>query len=274
MISRRSGVVTAVSLAALAVVAFLSLGGAASHSYKETSFEPEAMILPRAGADPLGVSRRLKTTGRVGRAGPRRPLARRGAFSGRPCRSRPRPDAGRLRRLVQSTAVPKPESSLSAVIVSGGKQYRVAPGDRILVDRLSAEPGSSLKLDRILLLHHGDEIKVGSPAIDGLDVEVKVLAHRRGPRLESLRYKSKKRVRVHHGGRADLTALEIIAIGGMTGDRKTEPEAKPAGKAKAKARPKAEPKKKVAASAELETPVEPKTHEKPAKRAARKKETT
>src|SRR5882672_11717757 len=118
---------------------------------------------------------------------------------------------GRFLLLVQSLAVPKPDSSLSAVIVSGGKQYRVAPGDRILVDRLAAEPGSSVKLGRVLLLRNGDDIKVGSPAIDGLDVEVKVLAHRRGPRIESLRYKSKKRVRVHHGGRADLTALQIIA---------------------------------------------------------------
>jgi large subunit ribosomal protein L21 len=107
--------------------------------------------------------------------------------------------------------VPKPVSSLSAVIVSGGKQYRVAPGDRILVDRIAAEPGSSVKLGRVLLFSDGSEVKVGNPAVDGLDVDAKVIAHRRGPRIESIRYKSKKRVRVHHGGRADLTALEIIA---------------------------------------------------------------
>lgn len=92
----------------------------------------------------------------------------------------------------------------------------MAPGDQILVDRLAAEPGSSLKLDRVLLLRDGDDIKVGSPAVDGLEVEAKVLAHRRGPRIESLRYKSKKRVRVHRGGRADLTALQILAVGGLT----------------------------------------------------------
>jgi large subunit ribosomal protein L21 len=167
--------------------------------------------------------------------------------------------------LVQLLAVPKPDALLSAVVVSGGKQYRVAPGDKILVDRLSAEPGSSLKLGHVLLLRNGDEITIGSPAVDGLDVEVKVLQHRRGPRLESLRYKSKKRVRVHHGGRADLTALEIIAIGGLTGDTKTDiaTEAKP--KAKAPARPRA----KVAAQAKTA----PVAEDKPAKRAPRKKET-
>src|SRR2546429_6572731 len=122
---------------------------------------------------------------------------------------------GRSLCLVQSLAVPKPDSSLSAVIVSGGKQYRVAPGDRILVDRLAAEPGSSVKLGRVLLVNDGGEVKVGNPAVDGIDVDAKVLAHRKGPRIESIRYKSKKRVRVHRAGRAYLTALEIIPVGGV-----------------------------------------------------------
>jgi len=78
--------------------------------------------------------------------------------------------------------VPKPDALLSAVVVSGGKQYRVAPGDRILVDRLAAEPGSSVKLDRVLLVRDGSDIKVGGPTIDGMDVDAKVLAHSRGPR--------------------------------------------------------------------------------------------
>ena len=145
--------------------------------------------------------------------------------------------------------MPKPDSSLSAIVVSGGKQYRVAPGDRILVDRLSAEPGSSLKLDRVLLFRNGDDIAVGSPAVDGLDVEVKVLQHSRGPRIESIRYKSKKRVRVHAGGRAHLTALEIIAVGGVglpTAEKaETKEEAKPKGRAKAAPKKKAAPKAEV-----------------------------
>jgi large subunit ribosomal protein L21 len=159
--------------------------------------------------------------------------------------------------------VPKPDSSLSAVIVSGGKQYRVAPGDHILVDRLSAEPGSSLKLDRVLLFRNGDDIKVAANELDGLDVEVKVLAHRRGPRIESLRYKSKKRVRVHRGGRADLTALEIIAVGGITGE-KTE--------TKTASKPGAPKKKAVAAAkAQVEEP-KGKVEETKPKRAPRKKD--
>jgi large subunit ribosomal protein L21 len=148
--------------------------------------------------------------------------------------------------LVQFVAVPKPDSSLSAVVVSGGKQYRVAPGDHILVDRLAAEPGSSVKLGRVLLLSDGSGVKVGNPGVDGVDVDAKVLAHRRGPRIESIRYKSKKRVRVHAGGRAHLTALEIIAVGGV--GLPTEEKEAPEEKAKPKGRAKAAPKKKAAAA--------------------------
>ena len=159
--------------------------------------------------------------------------------------------------------MPKSDGSLSAVVVSGGKQYRVAPGDQILVDRLSAEPGSSLKLGRVLLLRDGSDIKVGAPGIEGLDVEVKVLAHRRGPRIESLRYKSKKRVRVHRGGRADLTAIEIIAVGGLT--EATGTEKKAATKPDTKAKPERKKAGATAKAADVEAP---------AKRAPRKPKAT
>jgi len=171
--------------------------------------------------------------------------------------------------------VPKPDGSLSAVVVSGGKQYRVTPGDKVLVDRLAAEPGSSVKLDRVLLVRDGSEIKVGAPAIEGMEVDAKVLAHRRGPRIETLRYKSKKRVRVHRGGRADYTALEILAVGGLTVATGTEvedeTEAKPA-KKKAGSKRKAaapEPIVEVKAEAEAETEAKVVEDEKP-KRATRK----
>jgi len=171
--------------------------------------------------------------------------------------------------------VPKPDGSLSAVVVSGGKQYRVAPGDKVLVDRLAAEPGSSVKLDRVLLVRDGSEIKVGAPAIEGMEVDAKVLAHRRGPRIETLRYKSKKRVRVHRGGRADYTALEILAVGGLTVATGTEvedeTEAKPA-KKKAGSKRKAaapEPIVEVKAEADAETEAKVVEDEKP-KRATRK----
>jgi len=109
--------------------------------------------------------------------------------------------------------VPEPSGPLTAVVVSGGKQYRVGLGDRILVDRLRAEPGSELKLDRVLLIADGTTTRVGLHELMGQSVTARVIAHRRGPKVDVIRYKSKKRVRVHRGARADLTALETLAIG-------------------------------------------------------------
>ena len=123
--------------------------------------------------------------------------------------------------------MPKSDGSLSAVVVSGGKQYRVAPGDRILVDRVAAEPGAELTLDRVLLVADGDDVKIGSPAVDGVTVGARLVGHTRGPKIDVLRYKSKKRVRVHRGARADLSALEIVSIGG-SGEKKSPAKAEAA----------------------------------------------
>lgn len=158
----------------------------------------------------------------------------------------------------------------TAVIVSGGKQYRVAPGDRILVDRMSAELGAKVKLGRVLMFSNGDDFKVGS-ALEGLDVEAKVIGHDRGPRTESLRYKSKKRVRVHRGGRAHLTALEIIAVGGV-GIEKPEAEEKETEKPK-RGRAKAAPKKKAAAKAEVAEEKVVEEEETPKKTTTRRRST-
>jgi large subunit ribosomal protein L21 len=177
--------------------------------------------------------------------------------------------------LVESLAVPKPENSPSAVIVSGGKQYRVALGDRILVDRIAAEPGSSVKLGRVLLLSDGNEVKVGNPAVDGVDVDAKVLAHRRGPRIESIRYKSKKRVRVHRGGRAYLTALEIIAVGGVgleTEEEAEKEEAKPAGRGRKAAPRKKKEEPKAKAAVEKPEAAEEAPVKKPSRRRTKKED--
>ena len=117
--------------------------------------------------------------------------------------------------------MPNSSGSLTAVIVSGGKQYWVASGDRILVDRVAAEPGSELTLDRVLMVADGEELKLGAEALAGQSVTVRVLEHRRGPKIDVLRYRPKKRVRVHRGARADLTALEVLSIGPQEQPRRT-----------------------------------------------------
>ena len=144
--------------------------------------------------------------------------------------------------------MPESKQSATAVVVSGGKQYRVAAGDRVLVGRLKAEVGSELVLDRVLLHADGDEVKVGNPGIEGLSVTARVLQHSRGPRIEVLRYKSKKRVRVHKGARADYTTIEVLAIGG----RKAEKAEKAEKTVKAEKAAKPKPARKASASDEVE----------------------
>jgi large subunit ribosomal protein L21 len=108
--------------------------------------------------------------------------------------------------------VPKPDDVATAVVVTGGKQYRVGTGDKILVDRVAAEPGTELTLDRVLLVA-GEDLKIGTPTVDGVSVTARVIGHRRGPKIDVIRYKPKKRVRVHRGSRAELSAIEILSIG-------------------------------------------------------------
>lgn len=133
--------------------------------------------------------------------------------------------------------------------MSGGKQYRVAAGDQVLVGRLKAEVGAELVLDKVLLHVDGDEVKVGTPGIEGLTVTAKVLRHSRGPRIEVLRYKSKKNVRVHKGARADYTSIEVLAIGDRKPAKKTEAKAEPKAEARP-AKPRARAKKADAAAEE------------------------
>lgn len=125
--------------------------------------------------------------------------------------------------------MPTSSDAPTAVVVSGGKQYRVAPGDRILVDRVKAEAGDEIGFDRILLVSDGDQVKVMPEELQGLAVTAKVLQHQRGPKINVLRYKSKKRVRVHRGARADLTALEILSVGAPAKKSSRKSAAKAAG---------------------------------------------
>jgi len=135
--------------------------------------------------------------------------------------------------------VPEAKSPVTAIVVAGGKQYRVAAGDQVLVGRLKAEVGAELVLDRVLLHVDGQEVKVGNPGIEGLTVTAKVLRHSRGPRIEVLRYKSKKNVRVHKGARADYTAIEVLAIGDRKPAKKSETKGETKAETKAEAKPKA-----------------------------------
>ena len=99
-----------------------------------------------------------------------------------------------------------------AVIVSGGKQYRVTKGDTIYVEKLDLENGSTLNFD-VLLLGSDEGVKVGSPTVAGAKVEGKVVSQVKGEKIIIYKYKSKKNYHRKAGHRQNYTRVEITAVG-------------------------------------------------------------
>lgn len=98
-----------------------------------------------------------------------------------------------------------------AIIANGGKQYRVATGDKVVVDRMDAEVGASITIEQVLLVS-GDDIKVGTPNVDGAKVVVKVLDHHKGEKVLTFKYRPTRRMRKRKGFRHSHTTLEIVSI--------------------------------------------------------------
>jgi large subunit ribosomal protein L21 len=99
-----------------------------------------------------------------------------------------------------------------AVIETGGKQYRVSPGQTVEVELLPAEPGATVTLDRVLMVSADGRTLVGQPTVAGANVVGTVAREGRGPKVIIFRYKSKKRYRRKTGHRQDFTYLTITDI--------------------------------------------------------------
>ncbi len=99
-----------------------------------------------------------------------------------------------------------------AILQHGGHQYRVASGDRIVVDRLPAEVGDVIGLTPVLLVADGDRIETRGEGLEGVRVAATVLAHVRGRKLRVFTYKPKKRHRRTLGFRAELTELRVERV--------------------------------------------------------------
>ncbi|MFN3331922.1 MAG: 50S ribosomal protein L21 [Caldilinea sp.] len=99
-----------------------------------------------------------------------------------------------------------------AVIRTGGKQYRVAAGDTVEVEKLDGAVGDSITLSDVLLVAAGDTVKVGAPVVDGASVSAKITGQYRGNKILVFRYRPKKRIRVRKGHRQYLTRLQIESI--------------------------------------------------------------
>jgi large subunit ribosomal protein L21 len=128
-----------------------------------------------------------------------------------------------------------------AVIKTGGKQYRVAPQDKIQIERLSGAAGDQIEFSHVLMVSQDGNVSIGAPFVQGATVVAEIASHDRGPHLVVFKKRRRKHYRRKNGHRQDLTSVTIteILMGG----------AKPAKKAAAK------PKAETAAAAPLAAPV-------------------
>ncbi|MGC9162239.1 MAG: 50S ribosomal protein L21 [Thiomonas sp.] len=99
-----------------------------------------------------------------------------------------------------------------AVIKTGGKQYRVAAGEKIKVEQMPADVGQDIVLDQVLAVVNGDEAKFGTPLVDGAKVTAKVLSHGRHDKVRIFKMRRRKHYQKHQGHRQNYTELQIEAI--------------------------------------------------------------
>ena len=101
---------------------------------------------------------------------------------------------------------------MKAVIVTGGKQYTVAEGDVLFVEKLNVEADATVKFDQVLAVLDGENTKIGAPVVEGTAVEAKVVKNGKGKKIDIIRYKAKKNEKRHIGHRQPYTKVEITKI--------------------------------------------------------------
>ena len=99
-----------------------------------------------------------------------------------------------------------------AVMVTGGKQYKVSEGDVLSVEKLDAEEGASVTFDNVLMTGDGENVKVGAPTVDGASVEAKVVKNGKAKKIYVFKMKRKKNYRRKKGHRQPFTKIEITKI--------------------------------------------------------------
>ena len=97
-----------------------------------------------------------------------------------------------------------------AIIQTGGKQYKVSPGQKLKIEKLSAKEGENFIFDKVLLIADGENIKIGAPYIEGAKIESKILKQGRAKKKIVFKYHSKTRFRKKKGHRQSFTEVEIL----------------------------------------------------------------
>ncbi len=101
-----------------------------------------------------------------------------------------------------------------AVVKTGGKQYRVALGEKLKVEQIPADVGAAVTLDQVLLVGEGESVRLGRPTVVGAAVKATVLAHGRGEKLRIFKMRRRKHYQKHQGHRQGYTELKIDDIVG------------------------------------------------------------
>ena len=101
-----------------------------------------------------------------------------------------------------------------AVIKTGGKQYRVAAGEKIKVEQIPAEVGTQITLDQVLMVGEGESVKIGAPLVAGASVSATVLSQGRHEKVRIFKMRRRKHYQKHQGHRQNYTELQINAIAG------------------------------------------------------------
>ncbi|BES69970.1 50S ribosomal protein L21 [Marinobacter nanhaiticus D15-8W] len=101
-----------------------------------------------------------------------------------------------------------------AVIVSGGKQHRVAEGEVLKLEKIEAETGGTVEFDRVLLVADGDNVKVGEPVVSGASVTAEVVRHGRGDKVQIIKFRRRKHHMKRQGHRQWFTEVKITGIKG------------------------------------------------------------
>ena len=99
-----------------------------------------------------------------------------------------------------------------AVVKTGGKQYRVAEGDTLKVEKLGVEEGETVELDKVLMVADGEEIKVGAPYLKGGKVTATVKSNGRGKKIKIIKFRRRKHHMKRQGHRQSYTELTITGI--------------------------------------------------------------
>ena len=101
-----------------------------------------------------------------------------------------------------------------AVLVTGGKQYRVMQGEKLRVEKLEAEPDAAVTFDNVLLLGEGETVTIGTPNVAGASVTAKVRSHGRADKVRIVKFRRRKHHRKQMGHRQHYTEIEITGIAG------------------------------------------------------------